>query len=73
MPGTTVNLSVIEPVALPANRTRPLHATLVENGVSDQLFDTRVNEVESTLPVFPVGLLPVSINRLSQLVIVTTI
>ena len=69
VPATTLNLKVMDPVALPAKRTRPLQPTLVENGVRVQLLDSSTNDVASTLPA---GLLPTSKVRLSQLVIVAT-
>ena len=69
VPATTLNVNVMEPVARPANNTRPLQPTLVENGVSVQLFDTNTNDVASMLPA---GLLPTFSCRLSQVVIVTT-
>jgi len=71
-PGITVNLKVIDPVDCAGKRTRPPHATRVENGLRLQLLEINANEFPSTLPLLPAGLLPTSKIKLSQLLIVIT-
>jgi hypothetical protein len=66
VPATTLKVNVMEPEARPENNTRPLQATLVENGWRVQVLDSNTNEVASMLATG----LPTWINRLSQLVIV---
>jgi hypothetical protein len=72
VPCTTVNLNVIEPVALPLNRTRPSQPALAANGVRDQILDNNWKDVDSTPPVLEAASLPTSICRLSQLTIEAT-